>query len=57
MSTNNKQKKPNVFDDRKVGEYLNGENLFFGALFSGVSGVIGLLGMVGGMAIDESSGL
>ncbi|MBL1147207.1 MAG: hypothetical protein HND56_08700 [Pseudomonadota bacterium] len=51
MSTENKQKKPNIFDDRTVGEYFTGENLFFGALFSGVIGVFGALG---GMAIDEN---
>ncbi|TNE29487.1 MAG: hypothetical protein EP349_06465 [Alphaproteobacteria bacterium] len=51
MSTENQQKKPNIFDDRIVGEVVNWSTLGFGTLFSGV---IGLLAAVGGMAIDEN---
>lgn len=49
--SDNRQKKPNIFDDRRVGEYINGEQIFFGSLYSGL---IGMLGVVGGMVIDEN---
>lgn len=51
MSTENSKKKPNIFDDRTVGEVVNWGTIGFGTLGSAI---IGMFGLLGGMAIDEN---